>query len=83
MYDLKSLNDFKKLGYIIQLPNGKLQEYFMVKQFDGYSKRIYIRVGKISATVEIIPKKKLDNTEQRLLDNLIFEDFGLKEYKII
>ncbi len=83
MYDLESLNGFKKLGYTVQLPTGKLQEYFMIKQFDGYSKRIYIRVGKVSATVEIISKKKLDNTEQNLLDRLIFKDFGLKEYKII
>jgi len=83
MYDLEGLNGFKKLGYIIQLPTGKAKEYFMVKQFDGYSKRIYIRVGKVSATVEVICKKPLDNTEKKLLDKLIFEDLNLKAYKII
>ena len=84
MYEFESLNGLKKLGYLIQLPNEKSKEYFMVKQFDNYSKRIYINVNKYSAKIEVIGgDNELTSQEEKLIQKLVFEDLNLREYKII
>jgi len=84
MYEFESLNGLKKLGYTIQLPNEEDKSYYFVKQFDKYTKRIYVKAGKATAKIEVIGgDNELTNQEEKLLQQLVFEDLNLREYKII
>lgn len=80
---LNTLLEFKKLGYVFQLPNSEGQFYYLVKQTNDGAKQIFIKTNKRSAQVEILEnykKGKLDNKETVLLERLILEDLDLSEY---
>lgn len=85
--EFESLNDFRKLGYMVQEPSLTDKTYFLVKHTGKESKRIYIKIGKKSAKVEVLDmkgtKSPLTSKESRALEKLIFEDLNLTTYSFI
>ena len=86
MQELKSIEGFKQLGYIVQLPTLTDKTYFMVKQGKKGTKRIYITVTKSTAKIYSYENNKacdLDKKEKVLIDSLVFEDLNLKSYEYL
>lgn len=81
-----TLNEFKKLGYLCQLPTATDKTYFLTKQTDKGARQIYIKIYSKSAKVEVLQNYKkttLDKKETRLIEKLIFVDLELMQYEVI
>ena len=81
-----TLNEFRKLGYLCQLPSATDKTYFLTKQTDNGARQIYIMVFSKSAKVEVLQnykKSTLDKRETRLMEKLIFGDLQLLQYELI
>jgi len=82
-----TLLEFKKLGYVFQLPNSEGQFYYLVKQTNDGARQIFIKkTGSKAAQVEVIQDYKNtnpDKKEEDLLQKFILEDLGLSQYQYI
>ncbi len=84
--EFESIEGFKKLGYLVQLPGVSDNTYFMVKHGNKGTRRIYVKVTKKLAKISVFENNtpcQLNRKELSLIDKLVFEDLNLKEYKYI
>lgn len=82
------LNEFRKLGYVIQEPS-KDKTYYFVNQLDTGTKQIYIKLMKNSAKVSYrknfkdVDPSAFSELECNLVEDLIFEGYQLKHYVLV
>lgn len=83
------LEQFKELGYVYQLPQGRDKTLYLVKQEKELTKQIFVEYSKKYAKVypyNIIKANKklttLEDKEVELIMNYLLEQ-GITEYEII
>ena len=84
--EFESIEQFKKLGYLVQLPGLSDNTYFMIRHGNKGTRRIYVRVTKKLAKISVFENNtacQLNRKERSLIDKLVFEDLKLQEYKYI
>lgn len=83
------LEQFKELGYLYQLPKGRDNTLYLVKQEKDYTRQIFIEHTKKEAKVYIYNiiknNKQLDKPTNREVEEIMnyLIDLGITEYQVV
>lgn len=78
------LNQFSKIGYLIQEPNGKDNTYFFVNHTEATTRTVWLKLKKIPEITAKLNYRPvgLTNTEETLISELI-GNLGYSNYKVL